>query len=89
MKPGEWSSILTGTAITVITAAVLGVFSKVYDMSEKQAVSLSEVAALRSQVAALDVIVTNERLMNARTRAVCEKWTRRFKAESESESEGD
>lgn len=75
----ELTEILVGGVVTLMTAAIIAIFAKVYDMGEKQAVLVDQVQNLRNQVAAMDIVVTDERIHNAETRAMCERWIAKFK----------
>lgn len=65
--------------MTLMTAAVVAVFTKVYDSSEKQAAMAVELQILAARVDSLDRLLDIERIENARTRATCDKWIREVK----------
>lgn len=74
MNKDSWPQALTGVAVTLVTAAVVAVFTKVYDSAEKQADLQARIAVLEAKTSKLDELLDHERLENARTRAMCERW---------------
>lgn len=82
----EWGNILVGAAISVMTAALLGLFTKLMDDSEQITIQKGQVARLEIDVSYLrdqqkqtDTETLELRLEQAKTRAQCERWIKQIR----------
>lgn len=80
------TEILVGTAITVMTAAVMGLFSKVSDLSQADARSAvrldihdKAIDGVRADIDRLSVGLEAAKIDVAKTRANCDDWMRKIR----------
>ena len=65
--------------MTLLTGAVSGVFAKVYDDSQQLAVLENRMQSLEARCDKLADLLDDERISNASTRTMCERWIKEFK----------
>ena len=86
MKSLYTTEILLGAAVTLITAAIIGVFSRVSDLSQSDARDQIRLDThdrvlddIRRNMATMSGRVEDYRLEATRARAACEDWMRKHR----------
>lgn len=86
MKKINWFELLAGAVVTLMTAAIIGVFTQVSKLTESDIgdqIRLErhdrDIAQIRWQIARLQSDVVQAKIDAARAKSACDEWARRWK----------